>query len=359
MPLTIIKKHPKKVTVLFIIGGLGLGGYLSYKFVRKLFGISHDGNGPSLEYTRKVQHFHSNLQTADNRIFTLSIDLRDKLLAMADVDYLVQQIKEVNSSDKFVIWENLKVTSLSRVIAGVYLLSGLVLFVRTELNIMGGCMFRESMCERDDVGSIGEGSCPLIRRDDRIQGRYMDYCNYLIEVGSVKLMAVVEPIVRNVLKRVSLKQTISFEKFDEMLTEIQQTLEIRRGNNQEEELETLSLQQLFLPPENPDDDNDLNFLIDSTRDILEQDFLRILSSCVKLCFLYISQWTAAQCPSTPSECSSQSDELTVQFARLVISISKCFPILFTADQDSLLQQLLTKREVLTFSKNIYEAFSSS
>ena len=357
MPLSIIKKHPKKVTVLLIIGGLGLGGYMSYRFIRKLFDPSLVQNATSMEYTRKVQHFHSNLQTADNRTFTLSIELRDKLLTMANVTELVEKLK-VDSSD-IENWENLKIKSLSRVITGVYLLSGLVLYVRTEVNIMGGCMFRESMCEGDNVSPRGEGSCPLIRRDDRLQKRYMDYAKYLIEVGSVKLMAVVEPVVRNVLGRVSLKQSISFETFDEMLIEIQKSLEFGKGNNKDEEFETLSLQELFLPPENPDDDCDLNFLIDSTRDILEQDFLYVLRNCIKVCFLYISQWTAAQCPSTHSDCPRQSEELSVQFARLVISISKCFPFLFVADQNSLLQQLLTKREVLTFSKNIYEAFSSS
>ena len=331
MSLSIIKKHPKKVTVLLIIGGLGLGGYLSYRFIKKLFGLSHDKNGTSSEYNRKVQYFRDNLQTADDRTFALSIDLRSKLLAMIDVEELVIQIKQVSSSEKFTIWENLKVKSLTRVITGVYLLSGLVLLVRTEVNIMGGCMFRESLGKGDDDGFIGGGSCQLIGRADRLQRRYMDYCNYLIEVGSIKLMTVVEPVVRNVLSRVSLKQVISFEKFDDMLTEIQKTLETGR-NYEDEEFEILSLQELFLPPENPDDGNYLNFLLDSTRDILEQDFLHILSKCIRVCFLYISQWTAAQCPSTPSE------ELTVQFARLVISISKCFPILFTADQGSLLQQ---------------------
>ena len=361
MPLSIIKKHSKKVTVLLIIGGLGLGGYLSYRFVRKRFSLSHDKNATSLEYTRKVRYFHDNLQAADNRTFTLSTILRDKLLAMTNVEDLVEKIK-ANSSDKIENWENLRVKSLSRVITGVYLLSGLVLYVRTELNIIGGCMFRESMCKGDDVGSKGEGICSLTGIDYRLQKRYMEYAKYLIEVGSVKLMAVVEPVVRSVLGRIALKQTISFEKFDEILIEIQNTLELGKGNNKDEEFETLSLQELFLPPENPDDDDeedDLNFLINSTRDILEQDFLHILSNCIKVCFLYVSQWTAAQCPITPSDCHSQPEEITVQFPRLVISISKCFPFLFIADQDSLLQQLLTKREVLTFSKNIYEAFSSS
>ncbi|KAI6657563.1 hypothetical protein LOD99_306 [Oopsacas minuta] len=352
MPLSIIKKHPKKITALLLIGGLGFSSYLAFKYVKQqLIDMSQNMGKSNMVYTRKVQHFHSNQQTADNRIFGLTTALRDKLLEMADVDYLVNQLKEVDSTDKVALWENLKITSLSRVIAGTYLLCGLILLVRTKLNIIGGSMF---LCEGETVSSNSEHVDRSQR--ERIQKQYIGYDKYLIEVGSVKLMAAVMPVVRGVLSRVSLRQAISFENFDEILIEIQNTLETgKRNNGDEEEFETISLQELFLPPENPDDNEELNYLFDSTRDILDQDFLHVLNNCIKVCFLYISRWTAAQCP----EISSQSEELTVQFARLVISISKCFPVLFVADQEGLLHQLLTKREVLSFSQNIYEAFSSS
>ena len=351
MSIHFIKKHPKKITALFFIGGIGLGSYLCFSYVKqKLKGMSLEMEDINLEYARKKHHFHSNLQTADNRIFSLSTALREKLLEMVEVDFLIKELKEVNGSDRLVIWENLKINSLSRLITAAYLLSGLILLVRVELNIIGGIMFRESMCGNEAPVSNGRDRS----QRDILQKRYIEYCNYLIDVGSGKLMTAVEPVVRNVLSRVSLKQVISFAKFDEMLYEIQCTLENRDGN-----LEVMPLQELFLPPNNPDDDRDLCFLMDCTRDILEQDFLSLLNNCVKLCFLYISQWTAAQCPVTQSDSINPDEELTVQFARLVISISKCFPVLFAGDQESLLHQLLTKREVMLFAQNIYEAFSSS
>ena len=357
MSIRFIKKHPKKVTTLIFIGGIGLGSYLCYSYVKqKLEGVSQDVEQTNLEYARKKHHFHSNLQTADNRIFTLSTALREKLLELVDVDFLVKQLKDVNRSDKFVIWENLKISSLSRLITATYLLSGLILLVRIELNIIGGIMFRESMCQSETPPALN--GMDRSQRD-RLQKRYIEYCSYLIEVGSGKLMTAVEPVVRNVLSRVSLKQVISFAKFDEILNEIQCTLENRECPNRDENTEAIPLQELFLPPDNPADDRDLSFLLDSTRDILEQDFLSVLTNCVKVCFLYISQWTAAQCPATLSDSINPGEELTVQFARLVISISKCFSVLFAGDQESLLHQLLTKREVMLFSQNVYEAFSSS
>ena len=358
MSIHFIKRHPKKITALFVVGGIGLGSYLCFCYVKqRLESVSQDMEGNSLEYARKKHHFHSNLQTADSRIFSLSSALREKLLELVDVDFLIEQLKEVNGIEKFVIWENLKISSLSRLIAATYLLSGLILLVRIELNIIGGIMFRESVCQREEpLGSDGSNASVLNGRDrnqrDRLQKRYIEYCSYLIEVGAGKLMTAVEPVVRNVLSRISLKQVISFAKFDEILNEIRCTLESREDIS-------ISLQELFLPPANPDDDRDLCFLLDSTRDILEQDFLSLLTNCVKLCFLYISQWTAAQCPVTQSDSSNPGEELTVQFARLVISISKCFPVLFAGDPESLLHQLLTKREVMLISQNIYEAYSSN
>ena len=43
--------------------------------------------------------------------------------------------------NKVTLWENLKVVSFSRLVAGVYACSLLVVFLRVQLSVLGGCMF--------------------------------------------------------------------------------------------------------------------------------------------------------------------------------------------------------------------------
>ena len=43
--------------------------------------------------------------------------------------------------NKVTLWENLKIVSFSRLVAGVYACSLLVVFLRVQLSVLGGCMF--------------------------------------------------------------------------------------------------------------------------------------------------------------------------------------------------------------------------
>ena len=352
MALRFIKRHPKWTAAL-LFGGFVGGGYLLYRRIKnQLINMSQQMQHSNLENARKRHHFQSNLQTADARIFTLSLSLKDKLLQLADVEFLVRQLRE-GGADKDVLWENLKITSFTRLITATYLLSGLALLTRMELNLIGGMMYKESVWEGQVEGRGDPDRDFLLKGKDELQKRYLEFGTYVIETGCERLLAAVEAVVRRVLNRFSIKQVINFAEFDQILEEVKASLEEKADN-----WENINLRQLFLPIENPDSDKDLDLLLNYTRDILDQDFLYLLSSCVKTCFLYISRWTAAQCPETTKDGTITDAELRVQIARLVISISKCFETLFADNQESILHQLLMKREVFTFSQHIYEAFSS-
>ena len=51
--------------------------------------------------------------------------------------------------NKVTLWENLKIVSFARLVAGVYACSLLVVFLRVQLSVLGGCMFLDLQKVRD------------------------------------------------------------------------------------------------------------------------------------------------------------------------------------------------------------------
>lgn len=60
---------------------------------------------------------------------------------------------QTSTKEKLVIWEQLKVTSFTRAITGVYALAIVLTFLRVQLNIVGGYLYAQALVSDDGGGS--------------------------------------------------------------------------------------------------------------------------------------------------------------------------------------------------------------
>lgn len=303
--------------------------------------------------SRKNHHYLSNQQTADNRVYTISEELKKKLDKIANVSSLLQQLRE-GSEDKLVLWENLTILCFSRIITTAYLLSALAVLTRVQLNIIGGFMFVDALY-RESQTNNNEPTCNI----DQIQYEYLQCSNYIVENGVDKFFEAVFKPVKDVLNKYSLKQVLDFTQLDQIFAEIN-TLILTSPNNELAEGQTKQLGahlfEFFLPTTLLSDDQKLSLLFEHTRDIMDShDFSEVLSVCTNTGFVHISRWTVAYLSASNNNNSLSLK--SVQLAKLIPVITKCCEDLYLGGVNSFLFEILTKKEVSKLSQNIYEAFS--
>jgi len=66
--------------------------------------------------------------------------VRDIVSKHLDAEAITSQLR-TKPDNKVTLWENLKIVSFARLVAGVYACCSLVVFLRVQLSVLGGCMF--------------------------------------------------------------------------------------------------------------------------------------------------------------------------------------------------------------------------
>ena len=134
-----------------------------------------------IEQARKLHHFESNQKTCSITLFSLIPSLRDTLLDKLNSEEITSKLRDKTSKDvnKIELWEKLKVLSFSRTITAVYSSCLLFVFLRVQLNIIGGYMYLDSMASRDGETSNGR----TVRVAEDLQKKYLALVKYLLSEG--------------------------------------------------------------------------------------------------------------------------------------------------------------------------------
>ncbi|KAI8437647.1 hypothetical protein MSG28_011898 [Choristoneura fumiferana] len=101
---------------------------------------------------------------------------------------------------------------VERICVIVYALSILQVTLRIQLNIIGGYLYRDSVCEDD----------PLI--DGELQAKYLSLCHHFVGPGIEDLIKQIEKAVKRVVDPVSLKKKITLQEVEQMFWSIQTIL---------------------------------------------------------------------------------------------------------------------------------------
>ena len=170
-----LRRHRRK----FFITGAVIGGvYLVGRYARwRLAEWQREQEMEYVEQARKQHHFESNLRTCTVTFFSLVPSLREALMEKLNCESITARLRE-KPANKLELWEELKILSFTRTLTSIYSSCMLFVFLRVQLNIVGGYLYLDSlMLTRENSSGtqahIAEG----------LQKRYLALVRYLLGDG--------------------------------------------------------------------------------------------------------------------------------------------------------------------------------
>lgn len=357
-----VKRHRRK----FIFTGLIVGGSfcLGRYAHRKLREFQEKEATECLTYFRRQHHFDSNQRTCNMTVLSMLPCLRESLCKKLNSESLTNQLR-LKPANKLEIWEELKIISFTRTIVAVYGCCMLVVFLRVQLNILGGYMYIDSQQNNDDETSFNIQ--PTVNAD--IQKRYLAGIQYVFEEGLDNLIRDVESAVKSIMAAFSLKDRVTTVTVQDIVIGVRKQIEGRPQNGYHDVVKTTLIPYMMSSSDNNEarglsqDEIAVNRLNNETLDMIESsDFHTVMTVCLDSGFTRLVDKVGEYFTPTASSSHPQS-ALADENVATVLPLAKVIPIVnglvHTVLSDSpnpFLQDLLLKEQVKNFAANVYEAF---
>ncbi|KAJ5099404.1 Peroxin-3 [Penicillium argentinense] len=156
--------------------------------------------------------------------------------------------------NKTQLWNEVKITSITRSFTLIYTLSLLTIFTRIQLNLLGRRNYLSSVISlakppSDSTISLEDHDDELTQTlgdDFETNRRYLAFSWWLLHRGWKELMARVQPAVEEVFGPLNPREDISLTKLSELTLQIRKKVE---GHTEEERRSTKWLSCLLPPPE--------------------------------------------------------------------------------------------------------------
>lgn len=137
------------------------------------------------------------------------------------------------------LWNELKISSITRSFTLLYTLSLLTLLTRIQLNLLGRLNYvssvvsltrpfapeRANSISLEDNDSTRSPSGPSFGNDFETNRRYLAFTWFLLNKGYVKILSEVQAAVTEVFGTISPTQTVSATRLSELILEVRQKLE--------------------------------------------------------------------------------------------------------------------------------------
>lgn len=362
-----VSRHKRK----FIITGIVIGGsFVALKFAQKKLRDFQESQATDLmDKAKRSCHFDSTEQTCNQTVISLAGNLCEIVVNLSDTDQLLELIK-TNPERKLEYWDQLKITSFTRITTVVYAASMLVISLRVQINLLGGYLCK------DTITNIDTGA-KIITND--IQQTYLSFIEYFLKDGIPALYEIIEVKVGQVMKNFNLKQKLTLADVEQLFWSIQTAVN-------SSVLDPNSHMAKFVLPDvkNIDLSNEvLNKMFTETLDMLESDEVVAISTnnisrgfthiVDKIAEFYVPPKTPKIVDVTNQTTAGSSKSLLneiVNVNTIEIPLAKLIPIIngFTSaafnnsvKPPSLFQTLFTSYllsdKVKMLGANVYEVFS--
>ncbi|GBG84138.1 hypothetical protein CBR_g38112 [Chara braunii] len=231
-------------------------------------------------------HFESIQRIADSTTLpSLLLHLKDSLKERVDLQSLTEKLMvgkvapdALSSSDRKLIWEDIKILSFTRALCALYSLSLLGLFLRTQINILGRHVYFNTA---GFSGHFQKG--PFQPLSMSAQHRFIGFADFLSHRGLESLVSNVQAAVEEIVPNKNLKKPYTHQELRDLLMEIRRHFE----ESQEDWVQYLLPEDWRLPKditlspssngELTDDDLMLNQLLSETCMVLHsQEFRNVL-----------------------------------------------------------------------------------
>ncbi len=126
-----------------------------------------------------------------------------------------------NQSNKLDLWEELKITSLTRALAAVYGCCILSVMLRVQLNLMGGYLCLDSLKQPTNGHLPGEeASIP-----QKVQGRYLALVKRFVEQGLPDFINYLRLAVTKEIGPIPLKEPLRLGQMEAVLGAVRERVE--------------------------------------------------------------------------------------------------------------------------------------
>lgn len=355
-------RHKKK----FLVTGVVVGGvyFLTGYAQRKLREWQERETRKFLEMTRKKQHFESTERTCNQTILSLARVVCANIKELLDTDKIILQLKE-NPENKLMLWEQLKITTFTRICSLVYAFCMLVVILRVQLNIIGGYLYKDSVANEGPT---------LINAD--LQSKYLSLCHHFISYGVEILCKRIEFKVKDIIEPMSLKKRMTLQDVEQIFWSIQASLCTDDNDPIKQIVNYLLADDSFIA------EGSLDTIVKETMDVLESDeVVSLTMSSVSRCFSVMTDEVAYLFPpqnnklhleevSTFEKPNGSSNGVIpfVDVNKVELPLAKLIPIvndLIMKDickshsnvPDLLIQQLTLNDKLKLLGANVYEVFS--
>jgi len=166
-----------------------------------------------------------------------------------------QHVQKARKS-KLQLWQDLKISSITRAFTLIYTLSLLTLLTRIQLNLLGRRSYLSSVVSLA-TGGMEQSTISLENNDDdnpdqaygndfETNRRYLTFSWWLLHRGWREVMLKVEAAVKDVFGPVELREDLTLQRFSELTLEVRKKVE---GETDADRKESKWLEYLLPPKE--------------------------------------------------------------------------------------------------------------
>lgn len=357
-------RHKRKF---FVLGFASGGAVLLYKYAEwKLEEWKEKEASECLAMARRQHHFDSNQRTCNLTVLSMLPKLKETLLTLLDSEKLIAELKS-RPENKVSIWNELKITCFCRTVTAVYSTVLLVVFLRVQLNIIGGYMYLDSLADSNDGKTNGR-----IHATPDVQKRYLASVQYLLSDGLTELVTTVHEAVQNTVKSMPLQKLLSLQDIERLFGNFRCQVEAGTGNIRDLDSTVHPMSRFLLPSECGEREASAcqlseheiiyNKLMSETRDMIESsDFQSVLNTCLDIGFSRVLDNMAEF--FRPSLVLGQ-DHQEIGLTSIQLALAKVIPVvngqinvICGEAPNQFIQEMLLMQCVKDFAANVYEAFS--
>ncbi|KAF5279436.1 hypothetical protein FQA39_LY05546 [Lamprigera yunnana] len=330
-----LNRHRNK----FFVGGVVLWGsvLLSRYAQQKLKEWQQQEAKEFFERTRKQQHFESTERTCNQTIISLTNPLNESLMKTISTEEILTELRS-NPPNKIELWNRLKVLVVTKVSCLIYMSTLLTTFLRIQMNIIGGYLYKDST------------SIPL-----DLQQKYLSICQELLNSGVQKMAKAFNEEISKIMGIIPLNRQLKIDELEKIFWTIQAAVK-------EHSEDPINNVRQYLILETKNDSNGIyNNMVQETADLLESEEVKqLMLSCVNRGFVILGDKISEF--YGPSASNSSAD--FVHPADIKIPLAKLIPIFNgvvskNSLPNTLIQQFILNDKLKTLGANIYEAFSFS
>jgi peroxin-3 len=345
---------------LFYAGSIAVGGYLVFKLAKwHMASKAAEFEALLLDEARLEHHFESNQRTCDMTVRSLLPALKQVLYERMDVERLKAQLKsDTSANNRVQVWENMKITALTQLIVAMYSCCFLVVFLRLQLNILGGNMYLDSLNGEEGTEQVNGVN---IRVSEGVQREYLNLVHCVLGDGIQLLSQTVRDAVSYAFQPVGLKEQLTLQRLSELLSCACQKAEGKQSKELQPSRRN-GLVAIVLPVDHLDtpcpslsqsEQEMVRSLVAATKDLLENDdFHHVLEQCIVAGFHHIIG-TLGQHFLVKEGCASEG---SLPLAKILPIVTNTVPVLLD-ESGEFLQIIMTLPKVQKFAENVYDAFS--